>query len=126
MKIIQPARLTFWRFIFAVTAALPFLSIYQLLGRAKLVGVDFSASPSWMGLITGLSLVALFSLFLLISTWSRYREQILFLAEFPERIPNKTRWISLLFLSLAVGGFTLVFMILLFKNSLALSAGRVS
>src|SRR6266496_2871912 len=110
MNLIQPSRLTFWRSVFALSAALPLLSISQLLGRAKSLGVDLSASKSWMGLIAGLSLLSLLSLLLLASTWSRYRERILSLAEFPEHVPNNFHWISPFFLSFALVGFTIVFM----------------
>src|SRR5689334_8329191 len=109
MNLIQPSRLTFWRSVFVLSAALPFLSISQLLGRARSLGVDLSASRSWMGLIAALSLLGLFSLLLLASTWSRYRERILSLPEFPEHIPNTFYWISPLFLSFALVGFTIVF-----------------
>jgi hypothetical protein len=73
MNIIQPGRVTFWRFIFAVTAAFPFLAIYQLLGRARKLGVDLSASTSWMALLAGLGLVSLFFVLLLASTGYRSR-----------------------------------------------------
>ncbi len=110
MNIIQPARLTFWRFIFAVTAALPFLAIYELLGRAKTLGVDFFASKAWMGLIAGLGLLGLIPLLLLAASGSRSRERIFFLAESPERAPNALRWIGPLLFILALIGFTVVFM----------------
>jgi hypothetical protein len=59
MIITQPSRLTFWRFIFGVSAALPLLSIDQLLGRANALGVDLAASKPWMALISGLGLIGL-------------------------------------------------------------------
>jgi hypothetical protein len=117
MNIIQPARLTFWRFIFAVSAALPFLSIYQLLGRANALGVDFSASRPWMGLIAGLSLLGLLSLLLFSSTLRLgSRERILYLTEFPERVPNNLHWIGALLFSLALIGFTIMFMFPFFQS----------
>ena len=124
MNIIQPSRLAFWRFIFAVSAALPFLSIFQLLRRAHALGVDFSASKSWMGLITGLSLIGLLLLLFLAlilplgsgQAWSRYRERSLFFAEFPENAPDKTRGIGVLLFILASVGFTIVFMIPLIQS----------
>jgi hypothetical protein len=111
MKIIQPSRLTFWRSIFALTAALSFLSIYQILGSAEKLGVDFSVSTSWMGLITALSLMGLFSFLCLVSTWSRYRERILPLVEFPERVANRMRWMGIVFVGAALTGFTILFMV---------------
>jgi hypothetical protein len=111
MKLILPSRVAFWRFIFAATAGLFFLSISQLLGKASTLGVDLSASRSWMGLIAGLGLLGLISVLLLALTWSHYGERILSFAEFPERVVSQMRWLSLLFLSLALVGFTIVFMV---------------
>jgi hypothetical protein len=110
MSILFPARLTFWRFIFAVTAALPFLSIYQLLGKANELGVNLSASTAWMGLIVGFVLIGLFPLLFLTSTGSRYRERILSLAEIPERAPDQAHWIGVLLFGVALIGFTVTFM----------------
>jgi hypothetical protein len=84
MNIIQSSRLTFWRFVFALTAALSFLSVYQILGSANRLGVDFSASKSWMGLVALLSLAGLLALLFFAGTWSRYREASL-LCRIPER-----------------------------------------
>ncbi len=111
MNIIQPSRITFWRFIFAVTALIPFLAISQLLGEAKVLGVDFSASKSWMGLIGGLGLIGLLFLLFLILTWSRYYERILSFAEVFERPPSQLRWAGVLLLGLVLPGFTVVFMV---------------
>jgi hypothetical protein len=111
MNMIQPSRLTFWRLIFACTAALAFLSAYQILGSGTKLGVNFSASPSWMGLIAVLSLTGLLSLLFFGSTWSHNRERILSFAEFPERLADKSSWIGVLLVSAALIGFTAVFMI---------------
>jgi hypothetical protein len=111
MNITQPTRLTFWQFIFAVSAAISLLSVYQLLGRAKALGVDLSASTAWMGLLTGLGLLGLFALLLLVSTGFRYRERILSLAESAERAHDQLRPMGALLFSLAAVGFTLIFML---------------
>jgi hypothetical protein len=116
MNILQPSRLTFWRFIFAVSAALPFLSIYQLLGRASELGVDLSASTAWMGLIAGFGVIGLFPLLFLTSAGSPHHERILSLAEFPDRAPDMVRWIGGLLVGLAPIGFTAVFMIPFIQN----------
>jgi len=100
----------FWRSVFVLTAALPFLSIYQIVGKAAGLGVDFSASAPWRGLVVILGLIGCISLLFFASTWSRYRERILLLAEFPERVPDALHWISILALALALTGFTIVFM----------------
>ncbi len=118
MKITQPSRIAFWRFIFIVTALISFLATYQLLGKAKTLGVDLSASRSWMGLIGGFSLMGLFWTLLFISTlrpfsgqaWSRYGEWFLALAESPERAPKWMHWLGVLLVGLALPGFTVAVM----------------
>jgi hypothetical protein len=107
MTITQPSRLTFWRFIFAVSAVLPFLSILQLLNMASALGVDISSSSSWMIAILGLGVMCVLSLLFWTLTRSRYQEWILSLTEFPERLPDSARWIAGLFLLVSVTGFTL-------------------
>jgi len=72
-----------------------------------------------MLLIVGLCLIGLLSIFLFALTlqlrsaqaWSRYREQILSLAESPERAPDKFRWIGGLLIAMTIPGFTGVLMI---------------
>jgi hypothetical protein len=111
MNITQPSRLSFWRFVFAITAVLPFLSITQILGSADKLGVDLSVSKSWMELVIFLSLLGLLSLLFFAATWSRYREPILSFVEFPEHVSSRLHWISILVLTLALVGYTLVFML---------------
>lgn len=111
MKIIQPSRPAFWRFIFVVTAVLSFLAVNQLLERAESLGVDLSASRAWMGLILGLGLLGLLALLLFALTWSRAQERIYSLLEFPERLPAGLGWIGAFVLGLAWVGYILVFLI---------------
>jgi hypothetical protein len=110
MNIIQPTRQTFWRLLFALTAVLVFLSIFQLLVTAKNLGVALSASRPWMGLIAGLGALGLFPLLLFALVGSRFRERLLSLAEFPERT-QKLRWLGILLVSIALTGYTVVFTI---------------
>ena len=109
MNIIQPSRLTFWRSVFALSAALPFLSVTQIFVSANKLGVDLSVSKSWMGFVVLLSFLGLLSLLFFAATWSRYQERILSLTEFPEYVSNSMHWISGLVLTLALVGFTIVF-----------------
>ena len=106
MSITQPSRLTFWRLVFGLTTLAPFLSILQFLTLAPGFGVDISASRSWMNLLVGLGLIGTLPLLLLTLTWSRYQERLLYLVEFPERLPARTRWIGILVLLGSVVGFT--------------------
>ena len=111
MNIIQPSRLTFWRFIFVLSGLIPFLAISQISQSAAKLGVDLSRSTSWQALIALLGLMGLLSLFLLVSTWSRQRERILSLAEFPERIAHGMPWMGVLPVVIAVTGFTVALMV---------------
>ena len=111
MNIILPSRLTFWRSLFVLTALVSLLAISQILESAANFGVDLSASASWQGLVAVLALTALFSLLLLASTWSRYRERILSLVELPECASKNSTWLGSLVVILALIGFTIVFMI---------------
>jgi hypothetical protein len=109
----------FWRSVFALTGALFLLSVSQIVGSAHKLGVDFSASPSWTGFILVLGLIGIASLLLLTftfrlgsgQTWSRYRERILSLAEFPERASSRLTWIGIGFVTIALIGFTILFMV---------------
>jgi hypothetical protein len=111
MNIVQPSRLTFWRFIFGSSAVLVFLSVAQIVERARGLGVDLSASRAWAGLVAAFSLLGLLLLLLLASTWSRSGERLLSLVELPERAPGGYRWIGALLLGLALAGFSLLFAI---------------
>jgi len=111
MKIIQPARDTFWRYIFFTSAVLPFLSMWQSVGLARALEVDFLTRPSWLGLLAGLFILGLIPLLSWTLTWTRYRERILAITEFPERVPEKLRWLGWVVLSISVAGFTAVFML---------------
>jgi hypothetical protein len=109
MKIIQPARVTFWRFVLGVSAALPFLSIWQAVNIGLALGVDIPARPAWMGLLAGLFLLGLLPLLAWTLTWSRHNERILALAESPERAPDSTRWMGWILLVISAIGYTAVF-----------------
>jgi len=110
MKIIYPSRIRFWQSIFAVSAALPFLSIWQMFVLANTLGIDIPSRTAWIGLIAGLVLIGIIPLLFLILTWSRYKERILSFMEFPERVSQKLRWLGLSILIIAVTGYTIVFM----------------
>ena len=109
MNLILPSRPAFWRFVFGTTTALLFLSVSDIVERAAGLGVDFSASRAWTGLVTSLSLFGLLSLLLLALTWSRYGERLLSIAELPARVPETFHWLGALLVSLALVGFTAAF-----------------
>jgi len=109
MKIIQPARSTFWRFILGISAVLPFLSIWQVITIGVDLGVDIPTRPSWMGLLVGLSLLGLIPLFAWTLTLSQHNERVLAFTESPEIILKRFRWLGWVLLVLAVGGYTLTY-----------------
>jgi hypothetical protein len=109
MNLALPSRPAFWRFVFITTAVLLFLSVSDIVERAAGLGVDFSASRAWTGLVAGLSLLGLLSLLLFALTWSHYREHIFSFAELPARVPGTWVWLGALLVSVALVGFTAAF-----------------
>lgn len=108
MIIIQPPRNTFWKTIFLISAALPWLSIWQSIQLAHKLEVNYLASVSWMGFLVGLFVLGLIPLLAWTLTWSRYQERILSLAESPERAKNM-KWLGWVILIIGIIGFTVVF-----------------
>ena len=111
MKIILPSRLVFWRSIFALTSLLTFLAIAQIFANAPRLGVDLSVSTAWKGLIVGLIVMGLVSFSLLLLTGSRYQQRVLSLTEFPERMTALRPWWGILPITLALTGFSVLFML---------------
>ncbi|MFZ5818714.1 MAG: hypothetical protein ACOYYJ_02345 [Chloroflexota bacterium] len=118
----QPSRLIFWRSLLAVSAVLPFLGIWQLLGLARELDVAILASQSWMGLLLALGmtgLAALLALTLALRSSSgpacfRARERILDWLEIPARL----RWPGVPLLLMALPGYTLFFLVPPIQNLL--------
>src|SRR5690349_23659300 len=110
MKVLPPSRLTFWRSGFALTGLLPFLAMHQILASAEKMGVDLTVSRPWQGLVAGLALTGLLSLFLLVLTWSRYRERLLSLVEFPDSVNSGAR-MGIVPVAVGLAGFTILFML---------------
>src|SRR5215217_1940514 len=111
MKIIPFSPLTFWRFLLTLTGLLSFLAAFEILESVAGMGIDLTASRSWAGLLVALCLLGAFSLLLLALTWSRYREQFLVFAEFPEHIPHASTWLGIMLVTLGITGFTVFFML---------------
>jgi hypothetical protein len=103
----QPSRPIFWRSLLAVSAVLPFLGIWQLLGLARELDVAILASKSWMGLLLALGTAGLAALLALTLACSRARERILVLLEYPARL----RWPGVFLLLVALPGYTLFFLV---------------
>ena len=111
MNILQPSRLTFWRFILALTGVLAFLAALQIVRSVADFGVDLSTSTSWKGLLALLSAMGLISFLLLALTWSPYRERFLSRAEFPEQIAGTSYWMGIVLVAAGIAGFTILFML---------------
>ena len=107
MSITQPSRLTFWRLVLAFTALIPLLALWQLRSMAIGLGVEISASASWITLLLTLGFICILAILFLTLTWSRYQERILVFAESAQQIPENLRYISGLLLIISVVGFTL-------------------
>ena len=73
MVLTQPSRLTFWRSVLLISAILPFLAIWQLLGLASELDVVVLASQSWLGVMSFLGAFGLLALLILIATGFRTR-----------------------------------------------------
>jgi hypothetical protein len=116
MKIIQPSRDTFWRAVFLASAALPFLSIWQSINLAHKLEVDFLSRPSWMGFLIGLFLLGFLPLLAWTLTWSRLKERLFAVIEFPERFTEKIRWFGWPLLVISIIGYTVVFMLPSIRN----------
>src|SRR5215207_4794366 len=110
MKFLPPSRLTFWRSVFVLTGLLPFLAMGQIRATAEKMGVDLTVSRPWQGLVAGLALMGLLSFFLLVLTWSRHRERLLALVEFPESTSGGA-WMGIVPVAVGLAGFTVVFML---------------
>jgi hypothetical protein len=109
MNVVQPSRVTFWRFVLVVSWALPFLSIWNAILLGRDLGVDIPSRPSWVGLIAGLFLLGLIPLLVWTLTWSRHEERIIHFFEFPERLNDNLKWAGWLLLIIAFVGYTFVF-----------------
>ena len=101
----NPSRLTFWRIALALTVLFPFMVIWQLLGLAKELSVQVSASASWMGALAFLGMGGLAALLLLALTCFNTRERIPSLLEFPAQF----RSLGFFLLPFALIGYTLIF-----------------
>jgi hypothetical protein len=110
MKFLPPSRLTFWRSVFTLTGLLPFLAMGQILSTVEKMGVDLTVSRPWQGLVAGLGLMGLLSLFLLVLTWSRYRERLLALVEFPDYTSGGA-WMGIVPVAVGLAGFTVLVML---------------
>lgn len=102
----QPSRLVFWRGLLAISAALSFLGIWQLVGLARELGVMILASKTWLGILFFLALSGAGALLMLTLTYSPVRERILTILELPTRL----RRLGILLFLLALPGYTLFFL----------------
>lgn len=105
MKIDQPSRLTFWRFVLLITAISSVLAIWDLISLARDLNVVILTSRSWVGIIITLGIFGLAALLILALTGPHTRERILSLLEFPAQMG----WTGFFLLVIATTGYTLFF-----------------
>lgn len=103
--IIQPSRSTFWRVILIVTAALPLLSIWNLINLAARLGVNISTSVSWLAGLAALAMLTLLALLGLVISFSKARDQLWARVE---ALGHIHKWIGIPLIIVALAGFPLV------------------
>jgi hypothetical protein len=116
-----PSRSTFWRTILAVTAALSLLSILDLFASAQKLGVDISASVTWLAGVFLFAAIALLALLGLAVGFTKRAEQLWGRIEALGSIP---RIFGMTLCILALIGFPLVVSNSFFKTVLG-SAGWI-
>jgi len=113
--IIQPSRSTFWRVILIITAALPLLSIWNLINLAARLGVNISTSTSWLAGIAALALLTLLALLGLAISFSKSGDQLWARVE---ALGHIQKIFSILLILVALAGFPLVISNSFFRNIL--------
>jgi hypothetical protein len=95
-----PSRLIFWRSALAVTGTLAFLSTWQMLNEAARLGIQVTASKSWLALIGLLGLLALLAFCGMLLTWLPHLQNW---ARFAHRaLPAWLRWLAVPLLAACV------------------------
>jgi hypothetical protein len=112
--IIPPSRSTFWRVTLIVTAALPLLSIWNLVNLAARLGVDISTRTAWQAGIAALGMLALLAL-LGLGISLKSGEQFWGRVEALDRLH---KWIGIPLVVIAAAGFPLVITTPFFKEVL--------
>ena len=103
--LIPPPRSTFWRVILIVTAALPILSIWNLINLAARLGVNISTSTTWLAGIAALGALASLALLGLGISFTKSNEQLWGRVE---ALSHIHKWIGILLILVALAGFPLV------------------
>ncbi len=103
--LIPPSRSTFWRVILVVTAALPLLSIWNLMDLAARLGVDVSTRTSWQAGIAGLGMLTSLALLGLGISFTKTGDQLWGRVEALGQIQ---KWIGIVVIIIALAGFPLV------------------
>ncbi|MCI0551958.1 MAG: hypothetical protein L0287_13480 [Anaerolineae bacterium] len=103
--IIPPSRSTFWRVILVVTAALPLLSIWNLIDLAAWLGVNISTSSSWLAGIAALGMLTLLALLGLGIGFTKTGDQLWGRVE---ALGQLHKLIGIVLIIIALAGFPLV------------------
>ncbi|MEB2333976.1 MAG: hypothetical protein OZ914_06650 [Anaerolineaceae bacterium] len=103
--ITPPSRSTFWRVILIVTAALPLLSIWNLINLAAKLNVNLSTQTSWQAGIAALAMLTLLALLGLGASFTKTGDQLWGRVEALSFIQKK---IGIVIIIVALIGFPLV------------------
>ena len=103
--ITPPSRSTFWRVILIITAALPLLSIWNLINLAAKLDVNLSTQTSWQAGIAALAILALLALLGLGVSFTKAGDQLWGRVEALGFIQKK---FGIVIIVVALAGFPLV------------------
>jgi len=102
-----PSRLTFWRLVLAATVPITWLAAWDAFALARKLGITPFTSKTWLGLLTGLGLLGVFSLLLLAITFTSRRSTVLSTLEIAEKVPQGARRLGWLLLPVALAIYPL-------------------
>lgn len=123
----QPARLTFWRWVLAVTSPLAWLSMWEAFLLAEKLGLAPLASKTWLALLGALALTGGISLFLLALSFSSAfparSERLLNTFEIVDKAPGWLRWAGYPLLLAALAAYPLIMFQPYYGDLLAKQAG---
>ena len=106
--ITQPARRTFWRFVFTVLTVLVLLSIVGYWDRSRVLYVDLLQSRPWQSVFVLLGIIFLITLGGVILTYLRSGDKVWDRLEALGQDSGATRWLGILLTVIGLFGFVLI------------------
>jgi hypothetical protein len=114
--ITQPARLTFWRWVLAMTAGLAMLSIRGTFLLAGRLGLAPLTSKTWLAMLAAQALLGALSLLLLAISFTARREGLFNSFESIDKLAGRVRWIGYPVLLAAVTAYPLIMLYSPYRN----------